>query len=278
MANAEQVEHWGGPGGEHWVAEQERYDRMLEPFGDEVVRALAPNPGERVLDVGCGNGALSLALARAIGPDGEVVGADISGPMLTLAGRRAREEGLGNVRFERADAQVHRFGEASFDAVVSRFGVMFFDDPPAAFVNLARALRPGGRLVFVCWQDLFQNEWIMVPATAALAHVPMPAMGQPGQPGPFALADAGRVTSLLEGAGFTDVGLTDVRASTPMGRSVDDVMRFLEGAEFARALMADVSEEVSERAWAAVREALEGRAGPEGVVLGGAAWLVTAGR
>src|SRR5688500_5072726 len=197
MPNVEQAEYWDGPGGEHWAADAERYDEINRRFGERIVSAVEARPGERVLDVGCGNGVLSLALARQVMPDGSVLGLDLSGPMLGEARRRAEAAGLDNVSFEQGDAQVAALPEASFNAAVSRFGVMFFEDPVAAFANIGRALRPDGRLVFACWQELLRNEWLVVPSAAALAFVPMPELGEPGRPGPFSLADPERVRSVL---------------------------------------------------------------------------------
>jgi SAM-dependent methyltransferase len=278
MPNVEQAEYWDGSAGAHWVAEQARYDRMSGGFGDRVVEVLAPRSGQRVLDVGCGNGALTVAIGPLVTPGGSVLGLDLSGPMLAAATARARSAGLTNVSFARGDAQVYPLPEAAFDAIVSRFGVMFFDDPQAAFANLARALRPGGRLVFACWQGLVANEWLMVPAGAALAYVPMPDLGEPGRPGPFSLADPDRVRSILEGAGFTELGVDDCRCPMPMGSTVQDTVAFMQGTDMAQTLMADVSEDVAAAAWDAVRAALAPYAGPEGVVLSGAAWIVAAAK
>ena len=276
MPNVEQAEYWDGVGGEHWVAEQARYDRMSGGFGDRVVEMLSPRPGERVLDVGCGNGALSLAIGPLVAPEGTVVGLDISGPMLAEATRRARAAGLENVRFERGDAQVHGLPEAGFDAFVSRFGVMFFDDPQAAFANLARSLRSGGRVVFACWRELTANEWLMVPVAAALTHMPMPDLGKLGGPGPFSLAEPDHVRSILDGAGLAGVGVEDFRCPMWLGATVDDTVAFMQGTDMAATLLADVDDDVAAAAWEAVRSALAPHAGRDGVVLGGAAWLVTA--
>ena len=276
MPNTTQIENWDGPAGEHWVAEAARYDRMNAPFADAIVEAVAPQPGERFLDVGCGNGALALAIAGRVGPDGAVTGLDISGPMLANARRRADAAAVANVTFSQGDAQVHPLPEAGFDAVVSRFGVMFFDDPVAAFANLRRALSPGGRLVFTCWQDPFQNEWIMVPAGAALQHVPMPDLGEPGGPGPFSLADRERLTAVLTDAGYADIGIDELVRPMAIGESLDDAVHFLQHTDMGDTLMKGVDDETATRAWAAVRDALAGHASAEGVVLDGRVWLVTA--
>ena len=276
MPNVEQMDYWDGAGGEHWVAEQVRYDEINAEFGARVVAVLAPQPGERVLDVGCGNGALSVAIAPLVAPAGLVVGLDISGSMLDVAARRAVAAQVSNATFEHHDAQTYEPKEAPFDALVSRFGVMFFDDPDAAFANLARSLRRGGRTVFTCWQSVLANEWLMVPVGAALAHVPVPELGEAGQPGPFSLAEPDRIRSILEGAGFADVNVEDLRCPMRMGSTVEDTVSFMQRTDMAEALMADVSDDAAAAAWEAVREALGPYAGPNGVVLQGAAWLVTA--
>jgi SAM-dependent methyltransferase len=275
MPNTEQIEHWDGAGGDKWVELAAEYDRLNRAYGERIVERLVPQAGERVLDIGCGNGALALAVAPRVA---EVVGLDISGPLLADAARRAADAGLDNVRFEKGDAQVHALPDASFDAAVSRFGVMFFEDTAAAFANIARMVRPGGRFVFTCWQQLFANEWLMVPAAAALAHVPMPEMGPPDAPGPFALADADRLRSLLEGAGFADVAIEDAPASLPLGDSVEAAVAFLSRTEIANVMMQGIDEATVQRAWDSVRQALAPFAGPDGVALGGAAWLVHARR
>lgn len=271
MANADQIRNWDGPAGEHWVREMARYDAMVEPFGRRLLDAAAPRPGERALDVGCGTGALAAELAGLVGPSGEVTGLDVSGPMLAAARERAP-----GVTFVQGDAQTHPLPRAAYDLVVSRFGLMFFDDPAAAFANLGGTLAPGGRLAFVCWQDLLRNDWIMVPATAALEHVPVPPLTDRAGPGPFSLADPDLVRRLVTGAGLVDVAVDEVRAPMRMGVSVDDTVAFYRRTEIASEMIERASPAAQARAWGAVTAAVAAAAGDAGVAFDGVAWLVTA--
>ena len=201
MTNVDAVDHWSGEVGDHWASEAERYDRMNADTAERIIRAVAPQPGQRILDVGCGSGALAPGIAPSVEPGGEVVGLDLSRQMLGVARARATERQLTNVTFHHGDAQTHDLGMRRFDSIVSRFGVMFFSDPAAAFANLAGALRPSGRLIFSCWQDLARNEWVTVPAAAALEHVPIPAgLTEVGAHGAFSLSDPQAITDLLDGA------------------------------------------------------------------------------
>lgn len=206
-ANAAQVAYWNETAGRTWADLQDRIDRQIRPLGLAAMERLAPASGEQVLDVGCGCGDTSLELARRVGPDGGVLGLDISAPMLEVARGRAEAAGARNLAFHEADAQTAAL-PASRDAVFSRFGVMFFADPTAAFANLRSALRPGGRLGFVCWRPLAENLWMRLPAETAAGLVPPAPPPEPGAPGPFAFADPDRVRRILAEAGFTGIDLT----------------------------------------------------------------------
>lgn len=277
MANFDWARRWAEEEGSHWVAESDRYDAMARPFGDAMLDAAQLRQGERVLDVGCGNGATTLEAGRRVRPGGTAVGVDLSPPMLGLARQRAAAAGLDDVEFLRADAQVHNFGEGAFDVVVSRSGLMFFDDPDAAFANLARALRPGGRMAFVAWQGLERSQWILVAGMAAAPHVGIPEGVGPNEPGPFGLADPDRTRRILQGAGFVDVTLDEIVRPMRIGSDVDDAVGFLRSIPVVVDLFASATPDQQAAAEDAVRAALAAHMGPDGVVMeDNAAWLVTA--
>src|SRR5438309_1620679 len=199
-ANAEQIRYWNEAAGPKWVSFQKVIDAQIAPLGERAMDRASIAPGERVIDVGCGCGDTTITLARRVGPAGLVLGIDISAPMLERAAETARAAGLANVRFENADAQTHRLSPGAFDVVYSRFGVMFFADPVAAFTNLRAALRPGGRLAFVCWRSLAENPLFTAPMAAAAKHLPPLPPPHPNAPDPFAFADRARVAQILETA------------------------------------------------------------------------------
>ena len=200
-SNAAQIEYWNTTAGETWAQFQEALDRQVEPLGLAAMDVLCPGEGEHIIDIGCGCGQTSLALAARVRPTGSVVGVDISEPMLDVALRRPRSADL-QVAFRKLDAQTGDIGHGLFDAAFSRFGVMFFSDPVAAFANIRASLKPDGRLAFVCWRPLNENPWMQAPLQAALPLLPPVAPPDPTAPGPFAFADPSRVRSILADSGY----------------------------------------------------------------------------
>jgi len=278
-ANAAQAHHWNAVSGPGWVATQEQHDRMLEPLGDLAIAAVAPVDGEGALDVGCGCGATTIQLARLVGAAGHVLGVDISEPMLGRARERCDELGLTNVDLLRADAQLAAL-PSDHDLAFSRFGVMFFDDPVAAFTNIASALRPDGRIAFVCWQDRDRNPWMGIPLAAALEHVPPPPPMPPDAPGPFAFADRDRTARILRDAGFDSVTIDPVELDILVGgvRTLDGAAEFATDSGSVRTVLAGADDDTRRRAAASIRAALEPYSGPDGVRIGCAAWIVSAQR
>jgi SAM-dependent methyltransferase len=277
VANVEQDEFWNATEATHWVEFQDHHDALLEPLHEHLLEAAEISDGDHVLDVGCGCGATTRAAARAASA-GDALGIDLSAAMLERARVVAEQEGVDNVGFVRGDAQTYGFEEGAFDLAISRFGVMFFADPVAAFANLARATREGGGLVFVCWQEFLRNDWILVPGSAAATVVPLPDLGAPDEPGPFSLADPDGIRSILSAAGWRDVSVDGVREPLRVGADADDTAAFLRGTGFARRLFEDVDDATVDRAIDAVRDALSAHETGDGVVLGSAAWLVSARR
>jgi len=199
--NDEQKEFWEAFA-DKWVHQQGAQDALLAPVLAEVLSHAALKPGERVLDIGCGTGTSTLSASQAVGAEGHVLGVDISRPMLARAREIAGAEG--NVAFETADAAHYPFARAPFDAAISRFGVMFFVQPVAAFLNIRKGLKPGGRLCMACWSHLDKNPWFQVPMYAAKAQLGAPPPLDPDAPGPLAFRDIPRVCGILSQAGFTD--------------------------------------------------------------------------
>ena len=209
-----QVELWNGRSGEAWAKSAFELERRLHPFGQPAMDALAPRPGERILDVGCGAGATSRELARLVGATGHVTGVDISGPLLAVARSRG-----GRVRFVEADAGAETF-DTTFDGVFSRFGVMFFDDPRAGFANLRRAA-PAGRLAFVCWRSAAENPAIIRPLELVRHLLPETPPVDPEAPGPFSLSSRDRIARLLGEAGWVSIAVTPHDAMYELGRDSD---------------------------------------------------------
>ena len=276
--NADQVAYWNGDAGGKWARLQERLDAFFAPISAAAVAAAAPRAGDHVLDIGCGCGATVLALAEGVGSLGRVTGVDISGPMLAVAGRRIAEAGLPQAALLEADAATEPFAPASVDLAFSRFGVMFFDAPAEAFINIHRALKPGGRLAFACWQPFKTNPWFAVPYKAAAPHLPEQEKADPEAPGPFAFAEPERVTRILGLAGFSDVRIAPFDTMLTLGRpgEVDEAMRFtVQVGPVSRAL-ATGTEAQRAAAERAVAEALRAADGPEGIRLGARCWFVSA--
>lgn len=271
--NEAQATYWNDAGGRAWAEVQEPLDLQLAPLGRAAMTALAPMPGEHILDIGCGSGQTSLELARAVEPDGVVLAIDLSVPLLEVA--RHRGSGFEGLSFVQGDAQVFPFAPESIDAAFSRFGVMFFADPVAAFVNIRRALKPGGRLAFACWRAPEENPTFTLPMQAAAPYLPpLPPVAEPDAPGPFAFASQERVRGILAAAGFQGVyvaphdeavGSGDLETALALSLRIGMLGRFLNDNPSMREVAAQP-----------VRAALAAHDGSEGVKLDAAIWIVTA--
>jgi SAM-dependent methyltransferase len=276
--NAAQIEFWNSAATRAWADQYPRMDRAVAALTNELLDLAAPQPGERVLDIGCGPGTTVLELAKHVGPGGHVLGADVSEPSVARARERIAAAGLRYAEVIIADASVHPFSPASFELALSRFGVMFFSDPVAAFANVRRAMKPGGRLALAVFRPASEKLWPTAPLEA-VRHLlpPVPTPG-PEEPGPFSWADPVRVHRILEGAGFSEVSLTPldpvIQLAGPTGEA--------EAADFVTALgpLVRVLPSLSAAQREDVRVTLEvyfkGHATSQGVVLPAAIWVVRA--
>jgi len=274
---AKQFNDWNGPSGENWVKRQESQDKVLAPVSALLFAAAKLTPGERALDVGSGCGDTTLAAARQVGAGGEAFGVDISTPMVARAIARAAREKLG-ARFSVADAADYPFPPSHFDALISRFGVMFFPEPGKAFANMRKAVKPGGRVAFVCWQPLKVQEWMLIPLRAALKHVPRLPEPDPDEPGPFAFADEGKVTRILEGAGFSEVAFqpAEVTLDIAAGQGFEVGLAGAISIGPASRALREASEAQRAAGIDDIRKALEPFARGRSLPLGAKPWVVTA--
>ncbi len=273
-ANAAQSEYWNAAAGETWARFQEPLDRQIEPLGLAGIDVLQPVPGEHIIDIGCGCGQTSLALAARAAPRGSVVGIDLSRPMLEVARQRPRPAANLRVDFRQLDAQNGDIGRGVFDAAFSRFGVMFFSDPVVAFRNIRASLKLGGRLLFVCWRPLAENPWMLAPLQAALPFIPPVAPPDPTAPGPFAFADESRVRSILSDAGFAAVRIDPFDARIGSGDLEQSLKLALRVGPLGRALREHP--ELSGKVTGAVRDVLSRHLTPDGVLMPAAVWIVRA--
>jgi SAM-dependent methyltransferase len=276
--NADQVAYWNGDAGAKWAGLQARLDGLFAPISAAVIAAAAPRPGEHVLDIGCGCGDTVVALAGAVGSLGRVTGVDISAPMLAVAGQRIAAAGLSQAAVLAADAATEPFAPGSVDLAFSRFGVMFFDAPVEAFINIHRALKPGGRLAFACWRPFKGNPWFHIPYKAAAPHLPEQEKSDPAAPGPFAFAEPDRVARILGLAGFAEVRIDAFDTPLTLGRpgEAEEAMRFVVQVGPVSRALATGTEAQRAAAERAVVAALEAADGPEGIRLGAQCWFVSA--
>jgi SAM-dependent methyltransferase len=274
--NAAQAEYWNSSAGRKWTDHQEHQDQVLRPVSDRLIVAADPKAGERVIDVGCGCGATTIDFAARVSPGGEVLGLDISQPMLARARERAPK--TSPISFELADATVYDFEPEAADLATSRFGVMFFADPTKSFANLRKGLKPTGRLAFACWREAKQNPFFILPLREAGKHAPPLPETDPEAPGPFAFASEARVRRILSDAGYADIVLKphELELDIAVGRGLETAVRAAMTIGPTSRLLDGQSEAVYAAAAEDIRKALAAQARGDNVPLGAAIWIVTA--
>ena len=274
--NADQLAYWNGPIGEVWAKAREKRDRDHAPLTEAVMELAAPRPGEHVLDVGCGSGTTTLLLAERVKPKGYVLGIDISRPMLSVARRRGVAAKSSAFFVEGDVTDYHEFEPQSFDLAFSQLGVMFFADPVAAFTNIRRAVKPGGRIVFCCWRHPVEHLWAFIPESAAKPFLPPSPPADPSAPGRYSFQNEDRIKSVLLQSGFHAPALTKLDAPIFAGATPQEAAASLIDAGPLQRSLANVDEATRAKVRVAVTERLAQEMGPNGIYLTSAAWLVRA--
>lgn len=276
-ANAGQIEFWNGEHGVSWSRYADIVDIMFSAITDAVLDSAEIGTGDRVLDLGCGNGGTTLAAAARITPIGSVTAIDISAPMIERAKERSAAAGLTNVTYVLGDATAYPFEAGSIDKLISRLGSMFFEDPETAFRNMLSALAPGARVALGVWRGPRENLWAMGPVAAAKEFLEMPPRPGPTDPGPFSFADPDRVKSVLGAVGLQDIELAPLDFQIPLGNTLDEALNFVMEMGPLSAPLAAVTGDNRDKAIEAITKVLKDNQGADGVVhLAGACWIVTA--
>jgi SAM-dependent methyltransferase len=275
--NAPQIDYWNGPAGDRWARLADSQDVMLEALGLAAMDACDIQSGHTVLDAGCGSGTTTFEIANRVGVDGHVIGIDLSGPMLEVGRERLKTRGIDTIEFDNKDIATYPFEKEMFDRVFSRFGVMFFIDPIAAFTNIRSGLKSGGRLAFVCWQALNKNPWMEIPFKVALQHVPTPAPADPEAPGPMAFADPERVRRILSAAGFDKIGLDALEMDLPLEADArSTAQKLVQSSGAVSRLLSNETDDIKTRVEDDLCKAVAEYQTDNGVRLGSATWIVSA--
>jgi SAM-dependent methyltransferase len=276
IVNVEQATAWDGDEGDHWVEHADRYEAAGRRLWEQFVAADLIEARDRVLDVGCGTGGATRDAAKAASA-GTATGVDLSARMLAQAREQSKAEGIENITFVQADAQVYPFPPGTYDVAISRFGAMFFADPVAAFHNIGASLTPGGRLALLTWRELAANQWLLEIRNALAVGRTLPEPPVDG-PSPFALADTDRVQRLLHDAGFEEVDFTKVDDQMEFGSDAADAFGFLRSMGIVAGLTQGLDEATKLHALDALQETVAAHSSADGVLFGSAAWLITARR
>lgn len=274
--NAKQIEFWNGPASDSWTEFMDSQDRMLGPLGEVAMAAANLTIGHHVIDIGCGCGATTLELARRVGAPGHVLGVDISTSMLERARKRAAAQEQSSIALQNSDAATYGFAPQSFDRVFSRFGVMFFADPVAAFSNIRAALKPGGRLAFVCWQPLDLNPWMAIMISVATQYLERPKPPAPNDPGPFAFREPDRVTAILSDAGYARIEISPHHQALEFESDIDGtVSKLIQLGPMAQPI-AQAPKNIQDRIRNDLTASIQDYLTSDGVKIDSATWIVCA--
>lgn len=277
--NQEQAEYWSGDGGDTWLAQYNLTAQAIRPFSDHLFKEIGFQPGQSVVDIGCGTGETSLEIAKSVGATGKVLGVDISPQLIDTANASAKATGASNASFELADAAAYNFEGTNADIVTSRFGVMFFGDSTAAFANIRKGMAKEGKLAFACWQDASKNAFFSFPIVAASKHVPTPEAPPPETPGPMAFCEPDYTRQVLEGAGFKNIEIESYEHAFLLPKSLGDldaVTAFLMDLVARRLMLTDFDEATHAKIATDLKALIADYETDKGVELPSAIWVVKA--
>jgi len=278
LVNVDMSELWNGGGGLNWMRFQNRLEKSLTPFGQQAISTAMFTKNERILDVGCGWGDTSFEIAQNVGSNGYVRGIDISELILRQARSQTASFRLNNISFECVDAESHNFEAIEYDVIFSRFGIMFFNDPVAAFKNIRTALKKNGRIVFICWQSVNANQWVNLPIEITEKYTALTQQIDPEAPGGFAFGNSNRVLQILKDAGFVDVKVEPFKTKFNVGKNLDEAIEFLSHLGPASSVLDDpkINDEIKSNIIKELRNTLALYQTSQGVELDAATWIFTA--
>tara|TARA_B100001057_G_scaffold265168_1_gene265395 strand:- start:170 stop:1021 length:852 start_codon:yes stop_codon:yes gene_type:complete len=276
IINQEQKEFWNEKKGEIWVSLESKIDKMLGPLGDQAIKILKPKVGEKILDIGCGTGSTSQTLSKLVGESGIITGIDISKPILNFAQKQKENKKIKNINFIQADAQNHQFSDLNFDAVFSRFGIMFFEDPISAFKNIKKSLSCNGRLTFVCWSKREDNDWINLSSNVARQFLELPPKANPKEPGPFAFEDYFYIEEILIKSGWKNIKIKEYKQNIVIGKTLDYAADFLSRMGPMSVPFENANEQTKEKVISALKECYSQYFTAKGVEFHFSSWIVSA--
>jgi SAM-dependent methyltransferase len=274
--NALQIEYWNGPAGDRWAELADDQDKKLEAVGLAAMDACDIQPGHTVLDTGCGSGTTTFEIAHRVGAKGRVLGVDISGPMLDFGRTRLEALDIDTVTFDNKDVATYPCEARTFDRAFSRFGVMFFVDPIAAFTNIRSGMKSGGQIAFVCWQVLKKNPWMEIPFNIALQYLPAPPPTGPEDPGPMSFADPDRVRRILSDAGFDNINIESLETKLPCESDARAAAGNLVQVGAAARLLNNAPENIKTRVEEELQDAISEFQTDNGIMIDSATWIVSA--
>ena len=276
IINQDQKEFWNEKKGKIWISLEKNIEKMLGPLGDHAINTLKPKVGEKILDVGCGTGSTSLKLSKLVGKEGLITGIDISEPILGFAKKQANVKRIKNIKFVLADAQNFQFSENNYDAVFSRFGIMFFEDPITAFKNIRKSLKDKGRLTFICWCSREENDWINLSSNIASQFLELPPKANPKDPGPFALEDHRYIEEILINSGWKNIVIKNHGEKIIVGETLDSSAEFLSRMGPMSVPFENANEQTKEKVISALKECYSKYLTPKGVEFHFSSWIVSA--